>query len=789
MLKWILFFSIIINITSNSFALEVSLTGAKENFQNYSTFHLKDDKPFLCQEMKNDFNEVVQVVCAFNKKPSSKIKELQNSFFKIENKIKNKTFFLIITPFKKIKLYPMIFDMTKDTIVYQPDVKLSKHWMIIGYIDKLPYIKQEKMTDTSVNFPFELHKNTFPYVGSLDIKGNPVHIKRAGDVSDYLKIKKLFKNKRYEACLGLIDEVMQDYPNSLFNAELIYYKIKVYAKLDDSDNVIELSKQYLREYSSDENVPEVLSLIARGYSVIGMGTDADYFFDRLFSEHEDSVYAEWGYIYQGEMLEAAGSASKALSFYEKALKETEDIDVAATAAYRLANYKISYSNKKEASEYILKIVNAKPSFFMNDMVKSMDMMYQFADEADYLTAAAIAKAIVNETNKNHDEYERLLKDIGLWLSKTKEKKKALEALNEYIKQYQYGTFELEVAVAKDELFFDTSDANYSVKLKEYNELIEEYKDDSIGDRAIYEKSKLLLDNKMYSDVLGFKDSILNLDSEVYKDTENIIRESAVGVMKLSLENKQCEEVLNISSDYNITLSNEWDDGVYNCSMMGGDYSLAKMVTSRNLKSEDLELRKKWLSRYIKVDFATGNYSEAIDASKELLTLIEEEPKSQYNDVYRTIFDSYERLENSNKLLDAIMKIQNVFGSDYKDIERYISVMTMGSDKKDDNIVITYGEEVTKIQNSSKSYAQSPFVEFTLYQSYLNIEELSKALDIIKSLDSVELKKSDRARQKYLLGTVLSKLWRDSEAQKAYQEAIDADPSSPWAKLAQSAKEI
>jgi hypothetical protein len=50
-----------------------------------------------------------------------------------------------------------------------------------------------------------------------------------------------------------------------------------------------------------------------------------------------------------------------------------------------------------------------------------------------------------------------------------------------------------------------------------------------------------------------------------------------------------------------------------------------------------------------------------------------------------------------------------------------------------------------------------------------------------------LKKNQRARQKYLLGSVLAKLWKDAEADKAYQEAIDADPASAWAGLAKSAK--
>jgi len=260
-------------------------------------------------------------------------------------------------------------------------------------------------------------------------------------------------------------------------------------------------------------------------------------------------------------------------------------------------------------------------------------------------------------------------------------------------------------------------------------------------------------------------------------------------MKVSLEKRECQQVLNISSDYNITLSSEWDDGVYECAMMGGDYILAKKMTSRNLNSKDLQQRKKWLYRHIKADFATGSYSEVIGASRELITLIEDDKESEYKDVYRILFDTYQRLENSEKLLSAIVKIQSIFGSDYKDIERYIAVMSMGSDKKDDNIVIKYGEEVVKIQNSSSSYAQSPFVEFSLYQSYINTEELNKALSIIKSLDNIELDKRTRARQKYLLGTVLSKLWRDEESQVAYQESIDADPKSPWAALAKSAQEI
>jgi tetratricopeptide (TPR) repeat protein len=68
-------------------------------------------------------------------------------------------------------------------------------------------------------------------------------------------------------------------------------------------------------------------------------------------------------------------------------------------------------------------------------------------------------------------------------------------------------------------------------------------------------------------------------------------------------------------------------------------------------------------------------------------------------------------------------------------------------------------------------------------------DYNNALKVIESLNKVKLNAKERARQKYLLGRVLNKLWRDEEAKKAYNEAIKADPNSAWAKLAESALKI
>lgn len=788
MLKWI----ILLLLCFNLFALEITITGAKENFQDYSTLHIRENENFICEENKNDFNQVTQIICAFSKQPTQNFRKLQNNFFEINGLVKNKTFFLRITPFYKIKLYPVVFNLSKEDTVYQPNVKLSKHWMIVGYKDKLPYIKNDKIADNAINFPFSLSANSLPYVGGLDIKGNPIHINKVQDVTDYLQIKKYYKNKKYDETLALVNEVIDKYPNTLFMSDLLLYKIRVFNKLKQYEYLITVAKHYLREYSSDDNVPEVLSLTARAYGKLGFDTDAEYFYDRLFSEHKDSDFTQWGYIYRGEMLEDSGASSKALQLYKKALQETSNITIAATGAYDLAKYEVSFSNAKEASFYVDKILNAKPSFFMDKLNTSLDMIDNFIEENDFLTAALIAKALLDEMKGNEDNYEELLKNRATWLSKTDRKEDALKAINEYIQKYKDGSYIDEMQVLKDALFFDVSDkndANLSTKLTEYNKLIDTYKNDTIGDKAIYEKAKLLLKNGLFSDVLGLRGSILELDEETYPDANEIVKESAVGVMKSALKQKECQEVINISSDYNITLSSDWDEGLYDCFMKGADFTAAKQIARNNIKSKDLEQRKKWLYRYIKVDFATGNYSELVEASKDLLTLIEDDKDSQYKDIYRILFDTYTRLENKDKMIETMASIQTAYGIDYKDIDRYVAIMTVGSKIKDDNIIIKYATLVMNIQTSSNSYAQSPFVEFTLYQAYKNKNNFNKALDVIKSLNTVNLAKEQRSRQKYFLGTVYSKLWRDDEANKAYQEAIDADSKSPWAKLAKDAKKI
>ncbi len=772
------------------FALEVTLGSGKENFEKFSILHLRDTSPFVCQEIHDDMARVTQIVCAFSKQPSRAFAPLQNDFFSLTQEIKNEIFFLKIRPFHKMKLFPVHFDLDKEESVFGMEDSLATHWIALGYKEQIPFIKEEQKSDSAIRFPYTNPNEMLPYIGGLDIQGNPVYVDKIQDVSDYIRIKKYFTNKQYESCIQLTEEVMQKFPDSLFTNEFMFYQIKGYFQLHAYDRVIDISKNYLREYSSDENVPEVLALVAKSYALSGLNVDADYFFDRLFSEHGDSEYANLGYVYKGEMLEASGASSKALEFYEKALNATQNIDIAVLAAYKLAFYKVTYSNTKEAAEYIDKILAAKSSFFAEDLEHSLNTMYLFVEEGDFATAAAIAKALLDTMDRSQEIYEELLSQRALWLAKTPKKEEALGELNSYLSVYPYGLYSDEIQIAKDGLFFTQGDENLSVQISKYDYLMSEYANDTIGNKAIYEKGKLLLKHGMYGDLLQMRDMLGALDQTEYPDAGEIVYKGAVGAMENALEQKECEQVLVISSEYNVTLSSNWDDGIYECAMKGGDYQLAKQITTKHLDAKNLPNRKKWLYRHIDVDFTTGNYTEVVDASGDLIKLIEDEKDSAYKNVYRILFDTYRRVENKEQMLRSIALVEKHFGNTYEDLDRYAAVMFIGTQLKDTNIVLTYGKRVYEIQQAARAYPQTPFVEFTLFQAYMQKEEYQNALEVIRSLDRYEnLSKEQRSRQKYLLGTVHAKLWQDAEAQEAYDAAIEADGDSAWAKLAQSAKEL
>ena len=785
MSKWL---SFLLLLPSLLLSLEVSVQSGKDASQSFSVITLKENFPFICESIKNDFDETYEIVCAFERRPSELFKPLNNNFFKIRAETRGKHYFIIVTPHHKMQLFPVLFDLTKEKEIYEVETDRSQQWTIIGYTDTLPILRHEPMPAQGFNFPVTFERMATPYVGGLDIQGNPVHMTRVRDVSDYITLKRYYKLKNYTESLELSRSIMEAYPETVFKSELLVYEIRSLHKLGNYEDLITVAKKFLRNYASDENVPEILAYTANAYSQNGMYTDADYFFDRLFTEHAESPFADLGLIYKADQTADAGNSKKALEFYNRALLETTDRNIAAQAAFKIASYYVEYGHAAKAEAYARKIVEGYPAYFGEAIEQSIEMMNAFGERGEYQMAADMAGILQNIMQRGQVGYEQLYKDRGIWLGETEKKSEALDAMNLYLSKYQYGEFREEVIRAKDALFFDGGDKNASTRLAEYDALIEQYGQDAIGKKAVYKKAELLYDEHHYLDVLDMRSQLEQLDGTLYPDTERLITGSAIGLMEQALEKDACTDVVSLSQEFNVTLSSKWDAGIYKCSFESGEYDLAKATASGYLKSSDIGSRMVWLDRYIRADFAMGNYQDVINASSELLTLSDIE-KREYRDMHRIRFDAFDRMGQSEGMLKEISAIEEAYGTAFDDIERYTKMLAVAQDRKDDAMIITYARKVVDLQARTKTRTQSPYIEFTLAQAQINLGQNENALATVRQLDDFGLGSEQRARQKYLTGSLLQKLGRDEAARTAYQASIDADETSAWGKLSKDAMSL
>jgi len=777
------YFLLLLASFSLSFALDISIKVAKEDFENYSTLHLKHTKAFYCQESLDPLDNVTSIVCVFDKRPSKRFKPLKNAFFSVKSQVKNKKFYLIIKPYEKMKLFPMIVDFSKKEKSFESDVEKADHWMVVGFSKTLPFIHKTAKTPFSINFPINITLDSLPYVGALDIHSKPVSISNVQDVADYLELKNLYNIKKYEQVLELCNEIIENFKDSIFLSDVIIYKIRSLHHLEEPEEVIELSKEFMREYSSNNAMPEVLAYTARAYSKIGLYIDADYFFDRVFDEHSDSRFSKLALIFKAEQLDDAGNAKKAIEYYKKALYSTKDMDIAAYAAFKITEYEVDHKRGSVASKYIAKIADKKSSYFLENRVDSIKMAEELYELKEYKSTYLILKNLLEGLNKSDDDYERLLKELILALSKTDMVDTTLDYIEKYNKTFREGDYSEEVEIAKDSLFFDKKDLNVTAKLAEYDALISKYGEDKIGNKALYKKAKLLFANTKYQDVLDLNQSLSNLETTQYSDISDLLNDSAKELLVEGLDKEQCRNVIRVYKKY--TLAPFEDSRVYSCSIKISDYKLAKEIAARYLHVKDFKEREKWLYNYVVALYNLREYAEMIQASDDLLAL---DTSENFLDetIHRYRFDAYKALGNTNKVIDTISVIEEIHGLNAQDIERFAYMLLLAQKNSDDVMVENYATKVMQIQKRANINSQTPFVEFSLVQSLQRLNKKTQAIDVLKELVKKELSSDNSARAEYLLGSLYLKENKNVEAKKAFENSVKADEKSAWSKLAKDA---
>ncbi len=766
------------------YALTLSVNIGREKGESFSTVHIKEGFSFRCVSESDEFDEIKQIQCIFPREPKEKFEAFDTNYFKIDSFTKSGKYILRVFPVAKMQLIPIKHKLYETGKIRKPsEYTTSSHWMIVGYKQRLPLIRMTTTPPLGIDFPIEMEETKLPSVGALDIAGMPIQLNELGDVSAYMQIKRAYESGNYTQLSNDVDALFANYPQTIFTAELLLYKMRGLHHTDESEALIEVSKEFIREYSDDENMAEVLAYTANAYSDVGQQVDGSYFYERLFKEYPESKFASLGMIFLGDQFVSGGKQKQAENYFEKALYMTKDVEIASMAAIRLARISLEKGFIEKSADLFAKIIEGNDKYLLHDITENYDTARAFANRGDKKTAADMLTAITKHLPRNDEQYEEMIKDIGVWLSETADKAAAYKALKRYQETYGESTYTAEVQASLDALFYTPEDANKTVLIAEYENLESKYADQEIGQKAALEKAKLYYAEHSYRKVLDMDGSGAERE-EAYVQLK---QDSAKALAMESLEKGECAAAIGLSKEHNLTLEEKFDASLYRCAYKTGNYFLAKTTAAKHLK--DKEERLPWLYNYAKTLNKSGQYEELTKVAADVITLSEMEKRSEYDDILQDLFYAYERLGNTQGMIKTVKELEKRRGLEYDDIELYVSMIKLGLKENDDIIIESYANKVMKLQEKTNSYSQSPFVEFAALQVLKAQKKEKEQLALLDTLLKRDLNDKEKSRVQYMYGSLLMKEGKKTEAKAAFESSIKADETSAWAGLSKDALEL
>ena len=780
-----LFSSVLITLYSPLSALTINLNIGRELDDTFSVIHIKEDLDFRCLSKKNEFDAVTQIQCTFPREPQEKFEPFTTDFFKVDSFTHKGKYIVRIYALKKMELLPLEYRLYEKVDIHGTNMtKMSKHWSVVGYKNVLPLVRPEVTPEEGINFPLEMPEVKLPSVGALDISGRPIHLDQVEDVKLFMRIKSAYEAGVYDELAENADHVFKRFPDTIFRAELMLYQMRGHHHTNQSEELLQVAKEFIRDYSDDVNMAEILAYTANAYSNVGLQVDGQYFFERLFREFPESKFTPLGMVFLADQFITGGKEKPAQEYLEKALYKTQDVDIASMAAIRLVLINIGADKIQRASELMEKITEGNSKYLMHDIAGNYGLAHSFVERKYHTIAANTLKGITEHLPQGDDRYETMIKDIGMWLSVTDDKAAAHEALKKYQTMYgEDGDYARDIQGALDGLFYEPEDANKSALIAEYEDLEDKYGNQEIGQKATIQKAKLLYAQAEYQ-------KVLDLDgSEVKEDPDyiEVIYDTAKAFAIDSLEEGACANAISLYVDHNLSLERAFDESIYGCAYQTGSYTLASAVAQKHLKDKDKQL--KWIYSYAKTLDKLGQYDKLTEVVPDIITLSQMEKTSEYDDILSDVFHAHERLGDTTGMIKSIKELEKRRGLNSEDIELYVSMVKLGLKQRDDILIETYTDKVMKLQEKTQSYSQSPFVEFAALQVMKAQKKEKEQLALLKKLITLDLNATQSARAQYMYGSLLMKVGNNAEAKVAFEASILAEAGSAWADLSKDALEL
>ena len=785
------YLALILLISAQLFGLNIYLNSAKESGLPYAILHIIDNDSIKCQTLSLAYDKK-SYICEFDKIIKNPIEEKRLRLVDIDFLEKSKKFYIKIDPKYSSKLFSLNEKLykTKEVMDEKKSTK-SKHWVVLLY-KKPPFGGGQE--SEGINFPITYDKYLLPSIGSVDLNGAPISYVKSKDINYYLDIQQEFKDKDYEDVIKDVDRTLKQYPKSIFKSDLLLYKLKSMDKgiekniepISDkytNDDVIKLAKSWLRAFSSNDNIPQVLLILVKSYLRSDSSSDTNYFLDILITEHKDSPYTKKAILYFADSIYKKNDKNRAMKLYEDVLYSAKDLDIASLAAIKLAKSNINLGKVKKAKEYLQKVLQANKNYLLKDRDATKKLAAKLAKNGLDKIAATINDLLLSHLDKGEvDERELLLKQAGDWYAKAGDISRAYARYQTYQKLYKDGVYIDEVNRAVDRLFFKMKDTNETKLLKYYDLLISKYNND-IKDKAIIEKAKLLLKQKRYKSILKMKKMLKSAEDSNSTVANSLIEKASIMLIDGYVKKQECQNAVGLIEENKIKPEELSDkDGVFDCFIMTSRYKKAMNLAKDELKSKKLDKNFKWLQNLILSEYKLHKYSKVLELKSDLYNLSALLKKPIKISIYRILFNSMMKQKEFNQALSVVQKIEKLAPKDVKNIDIYYQIVEYANSMRNDILLMQYAKKIIDLQKLYKIDDYSPKIDFYYIDSLKRLSKIKEAKKATQRLLKLKLKESDKSRVLYELGELSLKLKEPKEAKKWFQKCSKAKTKDSWSSL-------
>ena len=219
--------------------------------------------------------------------------------------------------------------------------------------------------------------------------------------------------------------------------------------------------------------------------------------------------------------------------------------------------------------------------------------------------------------------------------------------NKYLKDYEFGSFGEFVKERIDKLKINFDETNETKRLNYLNDLIKNYPNDPVVDKAILQKAQILFKNKNFDEVLSLKDELPKS-----KEGKEVIKKAAFHKVNKLLENDDCLSAVSIITEHDIKPQNDQKIDYYNCFMRVASYKEAFDISKKFFDDKNEILKLDWTYKGAKAANHVGMYKNTILLSNDVQKLAKRLNTNKYEDI---VYEKVEAYYNLKKYDDLMLK--------------------------------------------------------------------------------------------------------------------------------------